>query len=579
MGEPTEQKPRKRFDWAGLDRRDKQALGLLLLIVALGLGLRLCGLRWSLPDARHPLATFHPDERVNLNAALQADIAHGQFDIKFYNYGTFYFYLVDLAHTVGKGYGFIPTPGPTLSTPPPTLADEAPLNAKLFLAGRLVSVLFGTATLPVLYALGKRMFGRKAGLVSALFYAVSPLAVLHAHFLTVDVTATFFVTLTLLWSARLLTSQTWSDYALAAVWAGLAAATKYNAGLVLIAPIVAHFLNKDPNACKTHRGGQFAVLIALTLLTFLIACPGPWLNFDAFWYGIEGYPGSGLRYELIDHSRSGHGYLFTNTGNGWWYHLVISLPFGLGPTLLIAALLGLVLAFQKRTKSDWMLLAFFLVYYGISGFSNVRFARYMLPLFPIFCLWAARFLTLPPGRGFNAGAGLLIVPPLTLYSSYYLLLCMTTLDPRDSAANYLESRAPQGAAVAFATVPWFYSPPLSPRFGELAAPQRVKAARENTRFKFVMPVNPQTGEIEEWSRSVLNPAPDFVVLSDIETMHPYRRLHLEAPVAFLSALPLQNSRVFAPPATRDPLYNFDIIPEDILYVRPTITVYFHVNSH
>ena len=574
MSEQAEQEPRKRFDWRGLDRRDKQALGLLLLIVTLGMGLRFWGLTWSLPDARHPVATYHPDERVNLNAALQADIAHGKFDIQLYNYGTFYFYLVDLAHIVGKGYGFIPTPTPQSESRPPTLAEEAAITAKYFLVGRLVSVLFGTATLPVLYALGRRMFGRRAGLTAALLYGIAPLAVLHAHFLTVDVTATFFVTLTLLWSARLLTSQTWPDYALAAVWAGLAAATKYNAGLVLIAPIAAHFLRKDASACKTHRAGQCVVLIAVALLTFLIACPGPWLNFDAFWNGIEGYPGSGLRYELFEHARSGHGYLFTDTGNGWWYHLAVSLPFGLGPALLIAALLGLIPALQQRTKSDWLLLAFFLVYFGLTGFSNVRFARYMLPLFPVFCLWAARFLLGVKIRGIASGGGFLIVPPLTLYGSCSLLLCMTTQDPRDAAADYLERTAPQGASVAFATVPWFYSPPLSPRFGELAASGRARAAREVTRFKLILPPEKPDRSREDWDRSVLTPAPDYVVLSDIETMHPYTRLHLAAPTAFMNSLPYKNKTVFAPPATWDPLYrNAAIIPEDILYVRPTITLY------
>ena len=566
----TEPEQKKRFDWRGMDRRDKLALGLLLLVVALGMGMRFRALTWSLPNAQHPKATYHPDEHVNLSAAMQADIAHGQFDIKFYNYGAFYFYLVNLAQTIGAGYGVIPKLPAADAPPDIRLAGEAATFASLYLAGRLVSALLGTLTLPVLYALGRRMFGRKAGLIAALLYAVAPLAVLHAHFLTVDVTATFFVTLALLWSARLLTSQTWSDYALAAVWTGLAAATKYNAGIVVIAPIVAHFLNKNSDACKKHRGAQFVVLIALTLLTFLIACPGPWLNFDAFWNGT--YPGSGLHYELFQHSHDGHGYLFTDTGNGWWYHLTVSLPFGLGPALLITALFGLFMALRKPNKSDWLLLAFFLVYFGISGLSHVRFARYMLPLFPVFCLWAARFLVTLRLPVIDIGGGLLVVPPLTLYAGYYLLLCMMTQDPRDAAADYLERTAPQGASIAFATVPWFYSPPLSPRFGEMAAPSRAKASEEVTRFKLVLPpTDPPT----EWDRGVFNPVPDFVVLSDIETMHPLSRLHLEAPIAFVKAIPCPVKHLFAPPVTWDPLYHNAIIPEDILYVRPTITVYSH----
>lgn len=554
---------KKRFDWRGMDRRDKLALGLLLLIVVLGMGLRFRGIGWSLPDARHPLATYHPDERVNLNAALQADISHGQFDIHFYNYGTFYFYMANLAQTIGAGYGAIPKLPPQGAA----LAEQAPTNAGLFLAGRVVTALLGTLTLPVLYALGRRTFGRKAGLLAALLYGVAPLAVLHAHFFTVDVPATFFVTLTLLWSARLLTEPNWKNYALAAIWTGLAAATKYNAGLVVIAPIVAHFLNSVPGTCRKHRGAQFVVLLAVTLLTFLIACPGPWLNFKEFWDGIDGYPGSGLRYELIEHPRTGHGYLFTNTGNGWWYHLSVSLPFGLGIGLLLVGLIGLLLSARQRTKSDWLLLAFFLVYFGVAGLSTIRFARYMLPLFPVFCLWSARFLTqlrLPSKTDLIV---FLLFPLFPLFGSYYLLQCMTSPDPRDTAADYLEQHAPQGAVIAFATVPWFYSPPLSPRFGELAAPSRARAAHEVTRFQLRIPSS-------DWDRSVFTPIPNYVVLSDVETMHPVKRLQLEAPSTFVGTIPCPNMRLFRPPPTRDPLYNAMIIPEDIMYVRPTISIYF-----
>src|SRR5687768_7408211 len=61
--------------------------GWLALITALGLALRLWGITWSLPDARHPIATYHPDEIINLNAARNADLLRGDFDIEFYNYG------------------------------------------------------------------------------------------------------------------------------------------------------------------------------------------------------------------------------------------------------------------------------------------------------------------------------------------------------------------------------------------------------------------------------------------------------------------------------------------------------------
>ena len=45
-----------------------------------------------------------------------------------------------------------------------------------------------------------------------------------------------------------LSDLAWKDLALAGLWVGLAAATKYNTGLVLIAPVVAILLNRGTGA-------------------------------------------------------------------------------------------------------------------------------------------------------------------------------------------------------------------------------------------------------------------------------------------------------------------------------------------
>jgi 4-amino-4-deoxy-L-arabinose transferase-like glycosyltransferase len=550
---------------------DWPTLGIVALIVLLGLVLRLWGIGWSLPNAVHPLATYHPDELVNLNAARQADIPHGKFDIGFYNYGAFYFYLVSFAQSFARGYGLIPpTPAETGASPLAAMVAGAPETAALFLVGRLVTALLGAATIAVVFAIGNRLAGKQTGYVAALLYAVAPLAVVHAHFLTVDVPATFFVSLALLWSLRLLMHQTWRDYTLAAVWCGLAAATKYNAGLVLIAPLLAHLLNRIPNACQLHRGGQFVVLLTVSALTFLIGCPGPILNLDAFWDGLPNYPGSGVRYELFEHSRTGHELLFVNTGPGWWYHLVVSLPYGLGLPLMLLALAGIVFACVRRTRADIILLGFLLVYYGATGLSAVRFARYMIPLFPVFCALAARLVTISYGKANvvrllqAVGAAVLFLTALYTFS---LVHVMAGTDPRDRAATAMDQELPQGASVAVAKIPWFYSPPLSPYFGALAAPARAHAVASTTRYQLRMPP-------AEWDTSVLNPPPDAVVVSNIETMHAVDRLHQVAPTKFMQSIPADYRReVYGPGTVFYPGIRQVLIPEDLLYIIPTLTLY------
>lgn len=590
--------------------------GLVFAITAFGLALRLWGIGWSLPDARHPLATFHPDELVNLNAAAQADIAHGKFDIGFYNYGAFYFYLVSFAQTFGRGYHLIPqTPIQTNASLSETaaLAQQAPEQAGLFLAGRLVTALLGTATIAVIFALGNRLYGKKVGVVSALLYAIAPLAVVHAHFLTVDVPATFFVALVLLWGARLLAGVTWKDAMLAGVWCGLAAATKYNTVLVIVAPLVALFLafkssrvrtgeskvqpiESDPDnhipASDVSRWPSLQIwqqyllhagaVIAVTSIVFLIACPGPWLNWNAFWNGQ--YQGSGVRYELFEHARTGHGTLFDKTGPGWWYHLVVSLRYGLGLPLLALALAGVGFAIGQRKPADLVLLGFVIIFYLATGFSAVRFARYLIPIYPALCVLAAQLAT----HRFRADLRVLTVLyascgiVVTFYTAVYtccLVHAMSQPDPRDVAANYLEKNAPQGASIAFARIPWFFSPPLSPLWGALPSGVRARSADDTSRFVFRIPtkykdVSAPDRAAVEWDTALLNPLPDYVILSNFETNNDIGRLKMERPTQFVDSVqrnfrPVVFSPAYVPgisPATEP-------IPEDLLYILPVITVY------
>lgn len=564
----------KTLQGKALHRIEWPSVGFVSLIVLLGLALRLWGIGWSLPNAQHPRTTYHPDELVNLAATMNVDLAHGQLDTQFYNYGTLSFYLGSFAQTFGRGYGLIPTtppvPADTTLSPVEQSVRASPELASLFLAGRLMTALLGTATIALLFALGNRLYGRVAGFMAAGLYAVAPLAVVHAHFLTVDVPATFFVTLALLFAARLLTEQSWKSYVLAGAACGLCAATKYNTGLIVIAPIIAHLQNQIPGTCQLHRKAHLTVMLIAAFFAFFIACPGPIINWNVFWNGT--YIGSGVRYELFEHSRTGHGPEFAQTGLGWTYHLLVSLPYGMGIPLLLMSLAGLVYACRQCHRGDLILLAFCVLYYVATGLSAVRFARYMLPLYPVLCLFAARlicepFPNLTTRRVMRVVGGLVLA--FTGGYAFSLTRLMTLPDPRDIAASYLNDHARPGASIAFATVPWYYSPPLSTGFGELGAPSRIRAAQAVTRYQLRLPA-PAT----EWDQSVLSPTPDYICLSNIETLHVVDRLHQANAVAWMNAIPKSYDRktfgtsdVFGLPPDRT------ILPGDLLYIMPILTLY------
>ena len=588
--------PLTRFSLSSLSRQERTSLLLLGALILLGAWMRFAGIGWSLPDARHPLSTYHPDELINLSAARAADLLRGQFDIGFYNYGAFYFYLVSFAQILGRGWGLIPT---TLQGINPLSSQAAPEMAALFLTGRVVTALLGIATIPLLYFAGSRFYGKRTGLIAAGLYAIAPLAVVHAHFLTVDVPATFFVTLTLFFSAKILfprnlalststeedqkqpasPSSFLSPYLLAGIAAGLAAATKYTAVTVLLVPLSAYlWRNKQIEEKKGAK--PFFLILGGCVVAFLLGCPGVFLNPDAFWNGLPNFPGSGLRYELLEHSRTGHGDLFTNTGNGWWYHLWISLRFGLGLPLLIAALFGVGAALKRRNRADRVLLVYLLVTYALTGLSAVRFARYMIPLFPVLFLFVGRLLSGLKAKTETSSdeniRRILIVGlgVATLSDTMIFVDAMQNRDPRDLAANYIEKNL-KGKSIAFAKTPWFYSPPLSPLLGAASALQRAKMA-QSTEYQFRLPAT-------EWSLDVLNPLPDAVIISNFETMHEVGRLRLPEPTRFMDTLEKSGSYKIVAFGTEEYRITMNygsalfgsakLIPEDLLYVVPKIYVY------
>ncbi len=108
----------------------------------------------------------------------------------------------------------------------------------------------------LLYATGARLFGRGVGLLAAAIEAVAFLPVFYAHLALNDAPTLAPVTLSLLGSAGVLRKGRLRDYLLAGVGLGLACASKYTAGIVLVplvAATAARYLDSAPIARLGER--------------------------------------------------------------------------------------------------------------------------------------------------------------------------------------------------------------------------------------------------------------------------------------------------------------------------------------
>lgn len=438
------------------------------LVLFLALVLRLWGIGWGLPDGNHAFS-YHPDESMVVGSAL---LRPGQslLDTGFYNYGSLAT-LTDRWLLLALGQASQPVP-----------------SATAFLLARLLGVAYGIGTCGLLIALGKRLERPGSGLVAAALYAIAPLAVQHGHFATVDVPATFWVT------ASLFCALTRPQLFWAGLFAGLAAATKYNTGIVVLAGVAAWFLT-EKRAIK-----PLLLLLAGAALGFLIGCPGALLNTSLFWQQLS--------FELFVHSRQPDEY-FVGSMSGFLYWPFVGLLFALGPGLSVVALaVGVGLGLARRTREQSIVLAFALPYLLLICLSANQYLRYALPLLPALSFLLA--LPFPP-RTHKLMDGLTLFWSLpTLALSVGLCTQLAGPDPRDEALVFLKQKG--ATSVGFARGPWFWSPPLHPGISTPIPPAAKRAAESSETLRlFAVP------DGRDWDAALLEEtSPDAVVLSELE---------------------------------------------------------------
>jgi hypothetical protein len=111
-----------------------------------------------------------------------------------------------------------------------------------FVWGRLLTTALAAVTIACAYRLGGRLWNRPAGLIAALFLALSPFHMRHSQYVTTDVASGLLVLLAFGAAVAVARAGRWRDYLAAGAFAGLAASTKYNAGVAAIMVVAAHLI-------------------------------------------------------------------------------------------------------------------------------------------------------------------------------------------------------------------------------------------------------------------------------------------------------------------------------------------------
>ncbi|EME61679.1 ArnT family glycosyltransferase [Amycolatopsis decaplanina] len=233
---------------------------------------------------------------------------------------------------------------------------------------RLWSVLFGLATVVAVYLLGKLLYGRKAGLVAALFLAVMPYHVVVTRQVLLDGPETFFAVITLYCVARFCSERDprWL-YSAAAVM-GLTVLTKESAVILVLALFVFFVLSRE------YRIRLRDLLIVLTIMSAVVVA----------------YP---LSLSLSHRTGTGQNYLAWQLFRRANHEITFygeTVTMAVGPALIVLAACGLWLLRGQNTWREWLLVCWIVVPLVFFHLWPVKGYQYLLPIVPAVAVLAAR---------------------------------------------------------------------------------------------------------------------------------------------------------------------------------------------
>jgi hypothetical protein len=408
----------------------RTATAALAVICALAFGLRVWALGWGLPDVNHP------DEIPILNRALA--FAKGDLNPHNFLYPTLYFYAL----FAWEGLFFVASR--ILGVYQSVAAFEREFFSdptRVVFAGRLLTTMFGVATIVATYRFGRALYGRATGVGAALLLAASPFAVRDAHYIKHDVPVTFFVVLCQAAVAMLVTrperATSRRHWLIAGAMAGLALSTQYYA-FPIVLPIAVTAVLTGRTAGEGVR--RLAWSAAGTLVAF--AATSPFFVVD--WHEVV-RDMVAVRQIDVDRAVTGTG-AFSSLGA----YLRMLANDAAGWATSVFAVVGAVLAIRDDRRRAVVLLCFPLAFLAFLA-NTVPMSRYVNPMLPSLAVAAAfavsRIFGTSTRQAIPAAAATMLVAAPGLLGSVRADRFYDQTDTRSLARTFIERTARPGATV------------------------------------------------------------------------------------------------------------------------------------
>ena len=238
------------------------------------------------------------------------------------------------------------------------------------LAGRLVAVAIGLATVYLVYRLGTLLYGKKAGLLAGLMLALMPYHVIVTRQVLLDGPLVFCSTLVIYFLARFAMTERPAWLHLTGVGMGLTFLSK-ETGIILLGAIYA-FL-----ALSREIRLRIVDLVLSTVFLIVMIAPFP------------------LSLLLAGGSRSGKQYmiwqLFRRPNHTWDFYIT-TVPEAIGLLVILLAVLGLWFLRHERSWRDRLLVCWIIIPTLFFQIWPTKGFQYLLPIAPAVAVLAARTL-------------------------------------------------------------------------------------------------------------------------------------------------------------------------------------------
>jgi hypothetical protein len=434
-----------------------------IAILAIAIGLRVYGLRYGLP------AVYNPDEVAIMSRAL----AFAKRDLNPHNfvYPSFYFYLLFAWEGLTMAAAVAAREVQSLAA----FQREFFLDpTRVFVAGRVLTAILGTATVLATGALTSRVAGPTAGLVAALVLAVSPLHVLNSHYVKHDVPVTLLIVLACLayeelWHEPRIDRDSTKWVIIAGAVTGLAFSTHYYT-IFLAVPLA--WSAARPAYSTRDAMRRIAIAGIVSGIVFFLGSP-----FILAEPAIALRDMQANRRIVLDRAAGELGYVASASR-----YVILLLRDAVGIPAAVLALVGLGYGLRRQPITTLRLVAFPMLFL-LFVFSTYPASRYLVPLTPFLALFAGVAVAEWGKRG--SALRPLAIAAVVICAGVAALECVRTdrfirqADTRTLAREFIEREVPPGSTIL--TQP--YSVPLEPTAASIREALAVSGKEMPTKTK------------------------------------------------------------------------------------------------